>query len=466
VLSLSRRQFSAGALAEMAVFAFCCTSTMLLAALLHLGPYGIGSVSVLVPAVQFALIMTALGVVFSLFRVGEPKSLSVVFVRTAIVLAVGFPIAYVVFGHVTGGSLARQVLASASLYALASVVLIRAAISTVLDAGIGLQRVLIVGSGPEALAVERVINQTGPRRSVVVGFYPAGTDDDPVGVDVGSSSAVRFPRSIELPTIVDRFKVDEVIVAVREQRGGVLPIRDLLECRVCGVPVRDLSAFYERVRGEVPIESLKASWLIYGDGFAQHAVRTRVKRAFDLVLASLLLLLAVPVMAAAALAIFVESGVPIFIWQQRVGRHGRPFLCVKFRSMRIDAEHDGVARWASANDARVTRVGRVLRKLRVDELPQLFNVLSGEMSLVGPRPERPSFVAGLKEQIRFYDLRHSVKPGITGWAQIRYPYGASVEDSQRKLQYDLYYVKNHSLSLDALILVETVRVVLLGEGAH
>jgi len=162
----------------------------------------------------------------------------------------------------------------------------------------------------------------------------------------------------------------------------------------------------------------------------------------------------------------VESGVPIFIWQQRVGRHGRPFLCVKFRSMRIDAEHDGVARWASANDARVTRVGRVLRKLRVDELPQLFNVLSGEMSLVGPRPERPSFVAGLKEQIRFYDLRHSVKPGITGWAQIRYPYGASVEDSQRKLQYDLYYVKNHSLSLDALILVETVRVVLLGEGAH
>ena len=192
MLSLSRRQFSAGALTEMAVFAFCCTSTMLLAALLHLGPYGIGSVSVLVPAVQFALIMTALGVVFSLFRVGEPKSLSVVFVRTAIVLAVGFPIAYVVFGHVTGGSLARQVLASASLYALASVVLIRAAISTVLGAGVGLQRVLIVGTGPEALAVERVINQTGPRRSVVVGFYPAGTDDDPVGVDVGSSTRRAF----------------------------------------------------------------------------------------------------------------------------------------------------------------------------------------------------------------------------------------------------------------------------------
>jgi sugar transferase (PEP-CTERM system associated) len=465
VLSLSRRQFSAGALTEMAVFAFCCTSTMLLAALLHLGPYGIGSVSVVVPAIQFALIMTALGVVFSLFRVGEPKSLSVVFIRTTIVLAVGFPIAYVVFGHVTGGSLARQILASASLYALASVVLIRAAISTVLDTGIGLQRVLIVGTGPEALAVERAINQMGPRRSVVVGFYPTGTDDDPAGVNVGGTAS-RFPRSIELPTLVERFKVDEVIVAVREQRGGVLPIRDLLECRVCGVPVHDLSAFYERVRGEVPIESLKASWLIYGDGFAQHATRALVKRVFDLVLASLLLVLAVPVMAVAALAIFVESGAPIFIRQQRVGRHGRPFLCVKFRSMRTDAEHDGVARWASANDTRVTRVGRVLRKLRIDELPQLFNVLSGEMSLVGPRPERPSFVVGLKEQIRFYDLRHSIKPGVTGWAQVRYPYGASVDDSQRKLQYDLYYVKNHSLSLDALILVETVRVVLFGEGAQ
>ncbi|MGZ9058532.1 MAG: sugar transferase, partial [Burkholderiaceae bacterium] len=165
-------------------------------------------------------------------------------------------------------------------------------------------------------------------------------------------------------------------------------------------------------------------------------------------------------------AIFLESGAPVFILQERIGRGGRPFLCVKFRSMRTDAERDGVARWASANDSRVTRVGRLIRKLRIDELPQLFNVLSGEMSLVGPRPERPSFVAGLTEQIRFYEVRHSIKPGITGWAQIRYPYGSSVEDSERKLQYDLYYVKNNSLSLDILILMETVRVVLLGEGAH
>ena len=253
---------------------------------------------------------------------------------------------------------------------------------------------------------------------------------------------------------------------MREQRGGVLPIRELLECRISGVPVRDLSAFYERVRGEVPIESLKASWLIYGGGFAQDATRTWVKRVFDVVLSSILLLLSLPVMLLAAVAIFMESGTPIFIFQERVGRGGRPFLCVKFRSMNANAEGDGVARWASANDARVTRVGRLLRKLRVDELPQLFNVLSGEMSLVGPRPERPLFVADLKNQIRFYDIRHSIKPGVTGWAQIRYPYGSSVEDAQRKLQYDLYYVKNHSLSLDVLIIMETVRVVLFGEGAQ
>ncbi len=464
MLSLSRRQFSAGALTEMVVFAACCTLMMILAALLHVGPYGVSSATVWVPAFEFALIMTALGVVFSLFRVGEPKSLTVVFARTAVVLAVGFPVAYALFGFVAGGSVAREVLGSASLYALAGVVMIRMTMSAVQSAGMGLQRVLIVGTGEEALAVERVIEK-GPRRSVVVGFYPVGVDEDkPLPPTLGSAST--FPRSLDLPSIVERFKVDEVIIAVREQRGGVLPIRGLLECRVRGVRVRDLSAFYERVRGEVPIESLKASWLIYGEGFSQDVSRGFVKRTFDIVLSLVLLILALPVMLLTAIAIFLEGGGPVFFLQERVGRAGRTFLCVKFRSMQIDAEGDGVARWASVNDARVTVVGKLLRKLRIDELPQLFNVLSGEMSLVGPRPERPSFVAGLKEEIRFYDVRHSIKPGVTGWAQIRYPYGSSVKDSQRKLQYDLYYVKNHSLALDVLILMETVRVVVFGEGAQ
>jgi lipopolysaccharide/colanic/teichoic acid biosynthesis glycosyltransferase len=172
------------------------------------------------------------------------------------------------------------------------------------------------------------------------------------------------------------------------------------------------------------------------------------------------------VLLLAALAILLESGLPVLFRQERVGQGGRTFKVLKLRTMRIDAERDGVARWATRGDSRVTRVGRVLRKLRIDELPQLINVLNGEMSLVGPRPERPEFVAQLREEIRFYDLRHSIKPGLTGWAQIRYPYGASIDDARRKLQFDLFYVKNNSLVLDVLILAETVRVVLFGEGAQ
>jgi exopolysaccharide biosynthesis polyprenyl glycosylphosphotransferase len=214
------------------------------------------------------------------------------------------------------------------------------------------------------------------------------------------------------------------------------------------------------------VDSLKASWLIYGAGFVQNPLRTLIKRIFDIVAAMVLLLLALPVLVLAVLAIFIESGAPVMFTQERVGRGGRIFRCLKLRTMNVDAEKDGVARWATVKDARVTRVGRILRKLRVDELPQLINVLNGDMSLVGPRPERPCFVEQLREEIRFYDLRHSIKPGVTGWAQIRYSYGSSVQDAQRKLQFDLFYVKNHSLVLDVLILAETVRVVLFGEGAQ
>jgi sugar transferase (PEP-CTERM system associated) len=275
-----------------------------------------------------------------------------------------------------------------------------------------------------------------------------------------------LPATLPLSEVVSGLGVKEVIVAVREQRGGVLPLRELIDCRVSGVPVTDLAGMYERVRGEVPIESLKASWLIYGQGFAQGGLRAFVKRSFDLVVSAALLVLTLPLTLATALAIRFESPGAVIYRQERVGRGGRRFTCLKFRSMRADAESDGVARWAVSSDPRVTRIGRLIRKTRIDELPQLINVLRGEMSFVGPRPERPGFVNELKKTIPYYDLRHSVKPGITGWAQVRYSYGASVEDARKKLQFDLYYVKNHSLFLDLLILVETVRVVLFREGAH
>jgi len=449
----------------MALFAAFCIASMLLAVSMQLAPYGISPTSVLVPALAFALVTTTVGTMFGLFRGGEHRPLQVVFTRTLLALGIGVPVCYVLFGSLPQAGTPRAVLPYAALFTLAAVILVRPVLLSALVTGLGGRRTLIVGTGADALAVEEIIERHGTRGATVVGFYPAGAPDEQKdGVRTGR--APTFPSGMKLQAIVERFGANEVIVAVREQRGGTVPVDDLLECRVAGVPVRDLSAFYEGVRGEVPIESLKASWLIYGEGFVQSSLRRLTKRLTDVAAATVLLFLALPVLLLAALAIVIESGFPILFTQERVGQGGRTFKVLKLRTMRTDAEGDGVARWATANDARVTRVGRILRKLRIDELPQLINVLSGEMSLVGPRPERPTFVTQLREQIRFYDLRHSVKPGLTGWAQIRYSYGSSVDDARRKLQFDLYYVKNNSLVLDALILAETVRVVLFGEGAQ
>jgi sugar transferase (PEP-CTERM system associated) len=273
-----------------------------------------------------------------------------------------------------------------------------------------------------------------------------------------------FGRASLIEDIVARHRVEEIIVAVREQRGGGVPMDQLLACRIRGVRVFDHAAFYERTRAEVPLESLKASWLVYGHGFVQGRARQAAKRVFDIVVSSLLLLLAAPLMLLTALAIKLDSPGPVLYRQQRVGLGGRLFMCLKFRSMRMDAERDGVARWAVKDDPRVTRVGTFMRKMRIDELPQLIGVLRGEMSMVGPRPERPSFVEELTREIPFYGVRHSVKPGVTGWAQVRYTYAASVEDARKKHQLDLYYVKNNSLFLDMLVLIETVSVVLFREG--
>ena len=239
---------------------------------------------------------------------------------------------------------------------------------------------------------------------------------------------------------------------------------ELLACRIRGIPVMDLAAYTESARSEVPIDSLKGSWLVYGHGFVQGRVRQALKRAFDILSSALLLILLSPVMLLTAVAIKLDSRGPVLYRQERVGLRGRSFMCIKFRSMRVDAEKDGVARWASKDDPRITRIGMFLRKSRIDELPQLWSVLTGEMSLVGPRPERPAFVEDLKGQIPFYEIRHTVKPGITGWAQVRYHYGASMDDAKRKHQFDLYYVKNNSLVLDLLVLVETVSVIAFREG--
>lgn len=341
------------------------------------------------------------------------------------------------------------------------VLLIRVSAYVARRHALGAPRVLIIGSGIEARHVAGdIANGKGVARTVV-GFYP--TDEE--RSNLTTPAQMLRPRAT-LAQVVQQLRVDELIVAVREQRGGVLPMDQLLGCRARGIPVLDLSGFYEETRGEVPIDSLKASWLVFGDGFSQGGWRSASKRIFDIVFAGVLLVLAAPVVLAAAIAIRLEDWGPVVYRQERVGLGGRTFTCLKLRSMRVDAEKDGVARWASKSDARITRVGAFLRKTRIDELPQLLGVLNGDMSLVGPRPERPDFVAKLRPEMPFYDLRHSVKPGITGWAQVRFTYGSTVDDARRKHQFDLYYVKNHSLLLDLQILLETVSVVLFREGAQ
>ena len=253
-----------------------------------------------------------------------------------------------------------------------------------------------------------------------------------------------------------------------EDRRKSFPVEDLLDCKMSGIDVVDAQTFFERETGKVRLETLHPSWLIFSDGFRQAGMQIVAKRGFDIAASMTLLLLALPLIVLAIIAIWLESGCrgPILYRQVRVGQNWRLFQVLKLRSMVVDAEKGGAPQWAKKNDARVTRVGKFIRRTRIDELPQILNVLKGDMSFIGPRPERPEFVEKLAEKIPYYAERHRVKPGITGWAQIRYPYGASEQDAVEKLQYDLYYVKNYSLFLDCLILFQTAEVVLWGQGAR
>jgi sugar transferase (PEP-CTERM system associated) len=257
------------------------------------------------------------------------------------------------------------------------------------------------------------------------------------------------------------------VLALDERRKG-LPVHDLLDCKMSGIEIIDLLTFFERYTNKIRLDIVQPSWLFLSDGFQVSNFNRLSKRLFDIATVLLLLPIVLPVGLLASLAILIESRFrgAVLYSQTRVGENGRLFQVYKFRSMREDAEQDGVARWATKGDSRITRVGAILRKSRLDEIPQLLNILKGDMSFVGPRPERPEFVEQLAEQIPYYSERHRVKPGLSGWAQIRYPYGASIEDGLEKLQYDLYYVKNYSILLDALVLLQTAEVVLLGRGAH
>jgi len=419
-------------------------------------PYG------MVPAAMlFAGVMVAAINAFGIYRRDAGSRRVGVAARLVMALLVGVPAAYVAFYFVPETRTYQESLGLTVVITLFGALVLRRGFLRSLDSKLLTHRVMVLGTGHDAQAVAAALNEIGSASAWFVGFYPLPSEEE----DVVPADRV-LSASEALQTTVARYGVNEVIVALRERRGGVLPLGELLACRLAGVRVTELSSFFERTRGEFPIESLKASHLIFGEGFRQGRVRTFLKHAFDILASLVLLVLAAPVMLITAIAIKLETPGPVIYRQQRVGRGGKLFNVLKFRSMVADAEDDGRPRWATPGDSRVTRVGRFIRHMRIDELPQLFNVLAGDMSLVGPRPERPYFVDQLSGQIPFYGLRHSVKPGVTGWAQVRYSYGATVEDSVRKLQFDLFYVKNHSLILDLVILIETVGVVLLGKGAR
>lgn len=320
------------------------------------------------------------------------------------------------------------------------------------------RRVMVLGAGSRAQRLRELGEK--PETGFVIVAYIAMSDDPRIVEEAIPRSAIH-----DLGRFVENLGVSEVVLALQERRNA-LPLKDLLRMKTKGVHVNDFSSFIERETGRVDLDTVNPSWLIFSDGFSSSRMfSSAVKRIFDIIASLTLLTLTLPVLALFALLVKLDSNGPAFFRQQRVGLYGELFTLIKLRSMHIDAEKDG-AKWAEENDPRITRIGRLIRKLRIDELPQTWSVLKGQMSFIGPRPEVPAFVDSLEEEIPFYGERHMVKPGITGWAQINYPYGASVADSRCKLEYDLYYAKNYTPFLDFLILLQTLRVILWPEGAR
>ncbi len=355
----------------------------------------------------------------------------------------------------------RWILLIPSLW-LFCVLTTRMIFSRVARTGILRRRVLILGQGARALQLRELAKERFGAYFLPVA--QVGLQEKSQVTTVGTVQLKERVESLDLLRMAREVNASEIVVATDDRRG--LPVHQLLQCKLSGLRVIDYIDFYERESGRVDLTALRPSWFIFSDGFRTGAVVEIVKRTFDIAVALFTLVLVLPILALTALAIRCEGRGQILYRQERVGLRGRGFTLLKFRSMSQDAELDGSPVWAAKRDPRITRVGWLIRKIRIDELPQLYNVLRGHMSIVGPRPERPYFVNRLAQSIPYYHERHSVKPGITGWAQVNYPYGASLDDARNKLAYDLYYLKNRGLFLDLIILIRPVRVVLWPDGAR
>lgn len=404
--------------------------------------------------------MMAMGLYQSRFRGGIVG----VFLRSVIGFACGAAVLALLYYLIPSLYLGRGVFGLAIIIAFFMVGTIRPMFFYYVDRDVLKIHVLVLGAGEKAASISRRLRRRVDRRGFRVVAYVRLDTDTQLSVD---SALVADLAEATLLDYAIAKNIDEIVVAADERRDG-LPLEQLLDCKLHGIDVIDLLSFFEREQGKLPLDILRPDWLIYSDGFERGAMRDASKRLFDVIASLFILSITWPFMVLGAIAIKWEDGLdaPVFYKQIRVGYLGKPFEVLKFRSMSTNAESSGVAQWAVKNDTRVTSVGAFIRKTRIDELPQILNVLKGNMSFVGPRPERPHFVEQLSEKIPYYRERHAVKPGITGWAQVCYPYGASLKDSIQKQEFDLYYIKNHTIFLDTLILCQTGEVVFFGKGAR
>jgi len=416
--------------------------------------------SLLPTALLFAVIAFASLVAVGLYSTRQRVGLAGIFVRVSAAVVNAAAVSALVYYFVPVLRVDRSVLLGMAAIAVPLCFLVRVLFERVVEEDLFKRRVAVYGAGNRCRSLVELRRRSDTRGFKIVGYMPVEGDQ----VIAPADQVVARPPDLYQWAMEN--SIDEIVMAMDDRRRG-FPMHELLECRLAGIEVLELPSFLERETGKVRLDVLNPSWIIFGEGFRASPTQQFLERAFDVVASLGLLIVAVPFMVLAVVGIKLEEGfsAPVFYRQRRVGFRGRVFDVLKFRSMRLDAEKFG-AQYAVENDPRVTRVGGFMRKTRIDELPQLLNVLRGEMSFVGPRPERPEFVGELEQRIPYYRERHTVKPGITGWAQLCYPYGSSERDTIEKLQYDLYYVKNRSLLFDLAILVQTVEVVIWRKGAR
>ncbi|MBP6379150.1 MAG: TIGR03013 family PEP-CTERM/XrtA system glycosyltransferase [Sphingorhabdus sp.] len=411
------------------------------------------------PLVTFAVSVQLAAMAVGVYSQESLQSLRFAIARLIVAVSLGVIFMAIMAFALPGMTLWRSNSLYAMMLSFGYLALSRLILGSLIGAESFKRRLLVLGAGKRAQRIKDLEARRGSG-FVVVGF---------IAMDEAKRiipEAINRSAIYNLADFVVKLGASEVVLALEERRNA-LPLQDLLRIKTTGVHVNDISSFLERETGRVDLDSVNPSWLIFSDGFSSGRRLSGIaKRLFDIAASAILVALTLPVILLFALLVKLESKGPAFYRQQRVGRYGVPFDLIKLRSMRADAEADGKAIWAAKNDDRVTRIGKFIRKVRIDELPQTWCVLKGEMSFVGPRPERPEFVEDLEKQLPYFAERHMVKPGITGWAQVNYPYGASIDDSRQKLEYDLYYAKNYTPFLDLLILLQTIRVVIWPDGAR